>query len=126
MKKRQMKKNATKLDRELSKFETQLEVLKKIGIFDLRSDMHLEKIHCHFPIEKFIKLPFLNQGEMIIETDRDFDFPYRITFEKGRFVFFCLARKRDFIKYFPKYNEKTEDYIEVDGVRYMKEVQTNE
>ena len=126
MKKRQMKKNQTKLFNNILSLSSQLQVLEELGVYSVMTIGHMKILECQMMYEDLIKLPFFNRQELIISNRNDSDYQYEISFEIGKFSFFCLMSRNEFIKLFPEHVEKSEDYIVVDGVRYLKEVQTNE
>lgn len=126
MKKRQMKKNQTKLLDNLLSLSSQLQVLEDLGVYSVTTTGRMEAFECHMTYEDLIKLPLFDRQKLIVSNVNSDNYPYQISFETGKFSFFCIMSRNHFIKHFPEHIEKTEDYIEVDGVRYLKEVQTNE
>ena len=126
MKKRQIKKNQTKLLDNLLSLSSQLQILEDLGVYSVSKHGHMEVFECHMTYEDLIKLPFFDRQKLIVSNVNSDDYPYQISFEIDKFSFFCLMSRNQFIKRFPERIEKSEDCIEVDGVRYMKEVQTNE
>ena len=123
MKKRQIKKNQTKLLDNLLALSSQLQVLEDLGVYSVSKHGYMEAFECHMMYEDLIKLPLFDRQMLIVSNVNSDDYPYQISFEIGKFSFFCLMSRNQFINRFPEHIEKTEDYIEVDGVRYTKEVQ---
>lgn len=130
MKKRQMKKNTAKTLKQLDDFRELWEVLKKHGVyrFDVGKYSDNEKTECQMSVESFIKLPFLNKKEVVINERGMLEYPFEAVFEIKETSFKCLLSRKELIKFFPEFakKDKYQEYVEINGVRYLKEVQTNE
>lgn len=125
MKKRQMKKNNAKVLKQLEDFRELWEVLKKHGVYNIGIRKHSdnEKTECQMTVESFIKLPFLNKKEVVINERGTSDFPFEAVFEIKETSFKCLLSRKEFIKFFPEFAKMDEhqEYVEINGVRYFKE-----
>lgn len=126
MKKRQIKKNQTKLLDNLLSLSSQLQILEDLGVYSVTASNRMEVFECHMTYEDLSKLPFFDRRKVTVSNVNIANYPFQVSFEIGKFSFFCLMSRNKFIKRFPERIKKPKDYIEIEGVRYLKEVPTNE
>lgn len=121
MRKRQAKKNSRQIDEAIVKINEGWEVLKGLGIYrvDL-SDVIGEEKTGQISLKHFLKLPFVKKDEIKIEKRLG---EYKeVSFNYKDIQFFALTTPEEIVKYLPKLVKKEAKYIEIDGVRYTKEV----
>ncbi|HGF7174153.1 hypothetical protein [Enterococcus hirae] len=119
MKKRQIKKNSKKILNTLEAFVANCEELEKLNVISV--DYFRGIVDCFFLTEDLLKLPFVQKSNIDVIDLKDSYRPFEFVLYQSGVKFSSLASIEQVRKYFPEKIKKSENYIEIAGVKYLKE-----
>lgn len=119
MNKRQGKKANKEILNDLKELSRIHKVLSELGVININANWGF--VECHLLLENLVRLPFISKKEIELVDYDDASIPFEARCSYNDVQFFSLVSYGYLEKYFPEKIKQSKNYIEIAGVKYLKE-----
>ncbi|PTO41129.1 hypothetical protein [Enterococcus mundtii] len=119
MNKRQGKKANKEILNDLKELSRIHKVLSELGVININANEGF--VECHLLLADFVRLPFISKREIKLVDYGDTHIPFEARYSCNGVEFFSLVSFEQVRKYFPEKIKQSQNYIEIAGVKYLKE-----